>query len=262
LFIQIGETMIPTQELIGNGQTRMVDLVGEALSVAKKAKKYRKLLGGDNYYASKMTSLRSEAVNTLREMGRPGSAAEVGIDNIVDEVFASETDYHERLLTARKLTHILETEDFQTETPAPQSQENSIFPVDLLHKTGKGYLITICRQMNGCFTLRWYDACAVMMRRLVENSIIEAYEGNGISQQAFDDQGEFVPLTELIRRALSEPKWNLSRNAKRGLPRLRDIGHISAHSRRFTAQKSDIENIQADCRVVVEELLHIAKLLQ
>ena len=55
--------------------------------------------------------------------------------------------------------------------------------------------------------------------------------------------------------------WNLSRNTKKALPNLRDVGHISAHSRRYTAQKPDILKISQDCRIVIEEFLHLAGLI-
>jgi len=68
-------------------------------------------------------------------------------------------------------------------------------------------------------------------------------------------------LSALISKALAEPSLNLSRNAKKALPGLRDLGHMSAHGRYFTAQKGDVDAAQVGCRVVVEEFLHHAGLL-
>jgi hypothetical protein len=53
----------------------------------------------------------------------------------------------------------------------------------------------------------------------------------------------------------------LSRNAKKALPGLRDLGYMSAHGRFFTAQKADLEAVQPGCRIVIEEFLHHAALL-
>jgi hypothetical protein len=145
-------------------------------------------------------------------------------------------------------------------TPVENVTDN-LFPLSLLAKTRRGYLITIGRQMNGCFESGWYDACAVMMRRLLETAIIEAFEAKQLDGRIKTQQGDFIQLTALIAAALSETAWNLSRNTKQALPYLRDIGHISAHSRRFTAQKGDIEKVQPHCRIAVEEFLHLAGLL-
>jgi hypothetical protein len=115
--------------------------------------------------------------------------------------------------------------------------------------------------MNGCFTSAWYDACAVMMRRLLETTIIEAFEANKLDAKVKNAQGEFFQLTDLISAALAEPTWNLTRNTKQALPRLRDVGHISAHSRRYTAQLSDITKVSDSARIAIEEFLHLAALL-
>jgi hypothetical protein len=61
--------------------------------------------------------------------------------------------------------------------------------------------------------------------------------------------------------ALAETAFHLSRNAKKALPRLKDLGHLSAHGRHFTAQASDIDKSEDGVRVVVEEFLHLAGLL-
>ena len=40
--------------------------------------------------------------------------------------------------------------------------------------------------MNGCYSSEWYDASAVMMRRLVEIAIIEAFEKKGVAHKIKD----------------------------------------------------------------------------
>jgi hypothetical protein len=115
--------------------------------------------------------------------------------------------------------------------------------------------------MNGSFREGWYDCCAVMMRRLVEVVLIEAYEHQGIAHKIKNASGDYVHLSELIDRALAEPKLRLSRNAKKELPKLRNLGHRSAHGRHFTAQAPDIQKVEDGVRVVVEEFLHHAGLL-
>jgi hypothetical protein len=67
-------------------------------------------------------------------------------------------------------------------------------------------------------------------------------------------------LRDLIDRALAEPTWNLSRNVKQSLPKLKEIGDKSAHSRRFLAQRGDIQPLLVDIRNVVQELIFLAAL--
>jgi hypothetical protein len=124
----------------------------------------------------------------------------------------------------------------------------------------RGYIERVSNQINGAYENGWYDACAVMLRRLIETLIIEAFEHHKIAAKIQNANGDFFYLRDLIDRTLVEPAWNLGRNAKQALPKLKDIGDKSAHSRRYIAQRGDIQPLLSDIRAVVQELLYIANL--
>ncbi len=129
-----------------------------------------------------------------------------------------------------------------------------------LVKGTRGYIEQIVHQINGAYASGWYDACAVMIRRLVETLIIETFESHQVSQKIQNGQGDFLYLSDLIPLCIGEATWNMGRNAKKALPKLKDIGDKSAHSRRFVAQRQDVDAIAAELRVVVQELLFLSKL--
>ena len=135
----------------------------------------------------------------------------------------------------------------------------SIVPRSLVRNT-RGYIEKVTNQANGCYENGWYDACAVLVRRLIETLIIEAYEKHSISSKIKNPNGDFYYLRDLIGHCLGESVWNLSRNCKQALPKLKDIGDKSAHSRRYTAQRGDIDPLLADIRLVVQEFLYLAGL--
>lgn len=138
------------------------------------------------------------------------------------------------------------------------SPSEMVFPHSLVKNT-RGYIERIAHQINGSYARGWYDACAVMIRRLIETLIIEVFEAHNIEHKIKDPQtGDFLYLKDLIKNTLSETIWNLTREAKRALPHLKDIGDKSAHSRRFTAHKEDIDKLSNDVRLVVEELKYLA----
>lgn len=124
----------------------------------------------------------------------------------------------------------------------------------------RGYIEKISNQINGAYENGWYDACAVMLRRLIETLIIEAFEFHKIDSTIKNSSGDFLFLRDLIDKALSEKAWNLGRNTKQALPRLKDIGDKSAHSRRFVAQRGDIQPLLGDIRTVVQEFIYLAQL--
>ena len=124
----------------------------------------------------------------------------------------------------------------------------------------RGYIEKVVFQINGCYENGWFDACAVMMRRLLETLIIESFEAHGIAANAKNPSGDFHMLGGLIKRALSESAWNLGRNSRRALPKLKAIGDQSAHSRRYNAHREDIDKLVVDFRIVCQELLYLATL--
>ena len=139
------------------------------------------------------------------------------------------------------------------------SKTQTVIPMSVVRGT-RGYIEKVANQVNGTYEQGWFDSCAVMIRRLIETLIIEAFEHHGIAHKIKGASGDFFYLSDLISITLSENTWNLSRNAKSALPRLKDIGDKSAHSRRFNAHKQDIDKIVGDVRVVVQELVYLAAL--
>jgi hypothetical protein len=242
-------------------ELRLQALIAGAVDTAKKARKHRASLTGVNFYADKLAALRADATNRFAELGDPSVGDLSAVAEMVEHVFSPDTEYPQRVKFSRELLHELKTKRWKSAVPSDLQSDDGLFPLSLLVKTRRGYLVVVGRQANACYAAGWYDACAVMMRRLLETSIVEAFESKGIAPHIKNAQGEFVALSELIQRALAETTWNLSRNTKKALPNLRDVGHISAHSRRFTAQKSDISKVQQDFRIALEEFLHLANLL-
>jgi len=139
------------------------------------------------------------------------------------------------------------------------SPEEPVIYFSLVRNT-RGYIERIVHEINGSYTHGWYDASAVMIRRLVETLIIEVYEKHGIESKIKNTKGDFFYLKDLINALIVEKSWNLSKNSKSALPRLKDVGDMSAHSRRFIAQRQDIDRLMSDLRIIVQELVTLAQL--
>jgi hypothetical protein len=235
-------------------------LVERAVELAKAARRNRKSLSGSNYYANKLVELRADATNLYRELAPLTLGDSSALGEMIERVFSVSTTTKARVEAARELIFSLRT-TWRSGNPAPR-QNDGLLPLSILSQAGRGYLVTVGRQMNGCFSQGWYDASAVMMRRLLEIAIIEAFEAKGIAAKIKDPNGDYLHLSDLIGRALNETAWTLSRNCKKALPALRDAGHNSAHGRYYLARREDLEVLRGGCRVVIEEFLHHAGLLQ
>lgn len=137
-----------------------------------------------------------------------------------------------------------------------KSPSNNLFPLELLNNT-RGYIISIASQAILCYDYGLYDASLVMIRKLIETLIIELFELEGIASKIKNKDGHFLYLSDLIDRLQNETSWNLSRNTQQSLPNIKKYGDLSAHNRRFSAKKNEMESLKIDLRIVIEELIHL-----
>lgn len=139
------------------------------------------------------------------------------------------------------------------------SDKHIVLPQVLFDHT-RGYLEKIAYQINTTYENTCYDACSVMIRRLIEILIIEVYESHAIEYKIKDDKGEFLFLEDLINKSLSETTWNIGRNTKKCLRSSKCLGDLSAHSRRYNTNRNDLDKVIGDLRVAAEELMYLAGL--
>lgn len=122
------------------------------------------------------------------------------------------------------------------------------------------YIERVAHQVNGAYAGGWYDASAVMLRRLIETLIIECFEAHRIEAKIKDSRGNFLFLSDLVDRMLSEPTWTVGRNVRSALPKLKKVGDKSAHDRRYNAHREDIDKLLNEVRDTMQELLALARL--
>ena len=243
------------QEVLG-------ELINRALITAKTARRHRQSLGGVNYYANKMADMRADATNAFRALPQGSVGDTTALAELMQKVFSTDASPKDRVQAARDLQFAIKTTWDKQPADTSHLEEAGVFPLVKLNQTNRGYLVAVGRQMNGCYASSWYDGCAVMMRRLLESSIIEAFEARKIDTKIKDPKtGDFLQLTGLVNAALAEPSWNLPRNVKKELGNLKDLGHKSAHNRYYLAAKTDIDRHAGVYREAVEAFLHFASLL-
>jgi hypothetical protein len=127
-------------------------------------------------------------------------------------------------------------------------------------KDTRGYIEKVCEQLNGCYQFGFYDAASVMMRRLLETLLIEAYEALKRESEIQDGAGNYFMLRDLISRAIGRSPVGLGRDARDSLTKIKEMGDRSAHNRRYNAFRSDLDKVQSGLRGVADELINIAGL--
>lgn len=152
-----------------------------------------------------------------------------------------------------------ENPDPKDDDAASQPATEHILPFDVVRGT-RTYLEQIVNQANGCHEKGWYDACSVMVRKLVEVLIIAVFEAKGEAATIKKD-GNFLMLSGLVDAIIARTDWNLGRETKAALPLLKSLGDRSAHNRHFMARKVDVDKLLPGLRVTVEDLLHHTNLV-
>lgn len=138
-----------------------------------------------------------------------------------------------------------------------KAPSDNLFPIDIFDNT-RDYVKKTARQAILCYDYGLYDGCLVMIRRLIETLIIELFEHRELKERILDKNNNYLFCGDLIDNLLNEKKlWTIGRNAAQELPKIKKLGDLSAHNRRFNAKKSDIDSIKTGLRVVLEELVHL-----
>ena len=146
----------------------------------------------------------------------------------------------------------------------PAIDQASGFLSEPVWRNTRGYIEEVCRELNGSFHHAYYNSAAVLLRRLLETLIIEAYEHLG-REDEIKSSGNYLMLSELTERACGEgghKGLNLGRDSKKALKDARNVGNWSAHARRFLAHAGDLTKLQAGMRILVQELVQIANLVR
>lgn len=138
--------------------------------------------------------------------------------------------------------------------------DDSLLPEVLLKETRRQYLIKAAQQINAAYENNLFDACALMMRRLLEILLIQCFEAKGLSEQVQDDDGTYQNLKTLINKAKSTSEIGLSSDAKKDIHSFRELGNLSAHRVMYNCRRDDIRALRVEYRAVIEELLYASNL--
>jgi hypothetical protein len=240
----------------------------EACDAAKKAAKHRASLKGDNFYGKKFHSAIISLSQTYSKLKRVIAAVDLEesdadrLSSNIEIIKSTSARPTQRTQALKQIQFVCQSEllariENLSADPVPETEQ--VLPMAVVQGT-RGYIERVVLQANGCYEHEWLDACAVMIRRLVETLIIEVYEKHKKEAEIQDHDRNYLMLSHLVGKILDNKSWNLGRETRSSLPQLKSLGDRSAHNRRYLAKKRDIDNVLPGLRVVVDDLLHLASL--
>lgn len=246
----------------------LLEILVSAGKITKTANRHSQSLSGNGFYGKKFSEHHAEATLALQKLNVRFKDTEseaikdslLEIQRNFDDFFNTKNSNKDRGLAVKNISFIFHTIlNPALETAPLHPPTDDLFPLDLVRGT-RGYIERIAEQACGSYDQGWYDASAVMIRRLLEILIIESFESHTLSSKIQLPDGTFFYLQDLIAATLNETCWTIGRNVRKALPNLKDIGNQSAHGRRYVARKNDLFNIKRDLRLTIEELVILSGL--
>jgi hypothetical protein len=147
-----------------------------------------------------------------------------------------------------------------TASPIPLPKADADFLPSAIFENVPDHITRILPQINGCWERQYYEACAVMIRRLIETMIIEVYwKRNWDNELKNPETRDFLGLKAIIGKFKADPRFSLDSKINKGLNDLKDIGDIAAHDFRIKVRKSDLEHVRDALRKTSERLIFLVR---
>ncbi|MEI0526483.1 hypothetical protein R4K54_11210 [Brachyspira murdochii] len=139
---------------------------------------------------------------------------------------------------------------------------NTFFDLNILENLPKDryYINQISEEMCLCYDNQCYTACLIMMRKLLEAIIIAIFESIGELYKIKDSNGVTFFLSDLINIYMEEKSINKSRNIKKELDKLKEIGDKAVHKYNFRVSRKIADEYKITLDVVTQELISNIKI--
>ncbi len=137
--------------------------------------------------------------------------------------------------------------------------DSYVIPTGLFENT-RPYLETLVIQINGTYQGGFYDACAVMCRRLLECLLLLAFERAEKGEVIRDASGQYRAIADIIGLACSNRHIKLTRGSGAVMGKIEYVGDLAARHPTYTTRQKDIDEQRLGFQRVVSELVDLAEI--
>jgi hypothetical protein len=233
----------------------------EAENTANQAKQNKKSLTGNTPNAERFHTARTQTMRAFKEIQSTISpVANDGLERTLNDVekelsyfFDPRTSIADRR-DLRRHIEMLAKSEIEPTIKSVNRIETEFIPIEIVDGS-RGYVVNVTRQANRCFQNDSFDACGVMVRRLLETLIIEVFEKKGIAEKIKDSSGNFFMFTDLVSKLINTPETPVGRATKKELSTIATVLNNCAHSRTFNISKTQLVQYQAFVVIAVQELM-------
>ena len=115
-------------------------------------------------------------------------------------------------------------------------------------------------QVNSTYRDGAFDACAAVMRRLIEAALILSFQANGIENEIRGNGNDYIKFEDIVKKAAGSSVLALSQKGI-DISMVSRIGDYSGKGPMYTFGANDINAVRTGYRNILETLYEVAKLL-
>ena len=115
-------------------------------------------------------------------------------------------------------------------------------------------------QVNSTYRDGSFDACAAVMRRLIEATLILSFQANGIENEIRGSGNDYLGFADIVKKAAGSDVLALSQKGI-DISMVTKIGDYSGKGPMYTFGANDINAVRTGYRNILETLYEVAKLL-
>ena len=134
-----------------------------------------------------------------------------------------------------------------------------VIPTGLFENT-RPHLEALAVQINETYQGGFYDACAVMCRRLLKCLLLLAFERAAKDEVIRDAYGEYRAFDHIVGLASSNLHIKLPRGARGVMGKIDSMAELAAHHPTYTTRQKDIDEHLLGFQRVISELVHLAEI--
>jgi hypothetical protein len=239
-----------------------LDAIKKVEKYLKTAKRHYTTLKG-TFYAERVPEAIAEIHRAFLQLKGAHAddaadvVAEIGeVEKLVDALTSMPAVSPVDLLAATRALYLRTYSKLAAILPGATTGKGTVFLAEDLLEKRHGPLRKVLWEANECYNRECYNACATMIRRLIEALLIEAFEAKTPGANIKEADGQtYLGLGALIDRAITESKFKLSSSTRKVLPDLKFFGDVAAHNPRVLVRERDLSTRYRAVRVAVEELV-------
>ena len=239
----------------------MLASIEDARKTLRKAVRNRHSLSGLGYYAQayfeSVARLREAGQDVCLELDARDQKETARALDMALTMLSSNQDSFEGAESGLNRIRTLWYSDIRPQlaprTTSPRLPDRHLLAPELRNLLPRS-LTAAFDQAQGCYAFEFWDATLVMVRKITESLIIEAYEKAGRASE-IKSNGFYLQLGDLIGKAKSGTFLRLSRDSKNALDDVKRLGDNSAHNPKFSAHRSDVDGLRLGARILLQDLL-------